>query len=44
MLALNKFRGPFPGSGPLIWITYYAAQCLILLGVQHRHSRDQAMR
>ena len=33
MIAISKFRGPFAGSGPLIWITYYAAQLLILLGV-----------
>ena len=39
MLAIGKFRGPFPGSAPLIWITYYAAQCLILLGVQQRQSQ-----
>jgi uncharacterized membrane protein YhhN len=43
MLAINKFRGPFGGSGPLIWITYYAAQLLILLGVARRHSREQQM-
>jgi uncharacterized membrane protein YhhN len=37
MLAVGKFRGTFPGHDQLIWITYYAAQCLILLGVEHRH-------
>jgi uncharacterized membrane protein YhhN len=44
MLAINKFRGPFPGSAPLIWITYYAAQLLILLGVAHRSSQDHPAR
>jgi uncharacterized membrane protein YhhN len=33
VLAISKFRGPFPGHGPLIWITYYTAQLLISLGV-----------
>ena len=33
MIAIAKFRGPFPGNGQLIWITYYAAQVLILRGV-----------
>ena len=27
MLAIGKFRGPFPGQDQFIWITYYAAQC-----------------
>jgi len=36
MIAITKFRGPFPGSGQLIWITYYAAQFLILRGVERR--------
>jgi len=36
MLAISKFRGPFAGSGPLIWITYYSAQLVILLGFAHR--------
>jgi uncharacterized membrane protein YhhN len=36
MLAISKFRGPFPGHEPLIWITYYAAQLLILCGVELR--------
>jgi uncharacterized membrane protein YhhN len=36
MLAISKFHGPFPGNAPLIWITYYAAQVLILLGVEYR--------
>src|ERR1035441_2770942 len=40
MIAISKFRGPFAGHGPLIWITYYAAQLLILLGVEHRRSRE----
>ena len=33
MLAIGKFRGPFPGHEPLIWVTYYLAQLFILLGV-----------
>ena len=41
MLAIAKFRGPFPGHNQLIWITYYAAQCLILLGVGRRGNREQ---
>lgn len=41
MLAISKFRVPFAGSQPLIWITYYAAQILILLGVEHRSIRVQ---
>jgi uncharacterized membrane protein YhhN len=37
MLAVNKFRQPFPRSEPLIWITYYLAQFLIVRGVEsHR--------
>jgi hypothetical protein len=36
MLAIGKFRGPFPGSAQLIWITYYAAQALILQGIVRR--------
>lgn len=36
MIAIAKFRGPFPGNGQLIWITYYAAQVLILRGVERR--------
>ena len=39
MLAISKFRGPFPGHEPLIWITYYAAQLLILLGVERHRQR-----
>src|ERR1017187_9184507 len=41
MIAINRFRGPFPGNEPLIWITYYSAQFLILRGVERRHSRKQ---
>ena len=37
MLAISKFRGPFPGKEPLIWITYYLAQLLIFLGVARRN-------
>ena len=36
MIAINRFRGPFPGKNQLIWITYYSAQFLILLGVERR--------
>jgi uncharacterized membrane protein YhhN len=36
MLAISKFHGPFPGKGPLIWITYYLAQLLIFLGVERQ--------
>jgi len=41
MIAINRFRGPFPGNEQLIWITYYSAQFLILRGVERRHSRKQ---
>ena len=41
MIAINKFRGAFPGNEHLIWITYYSAQFLILRGVERRHSRKQ---
>jgi uncharacterized membrane protein YhhN len=41
MIAISTFRHPFPYSEPLIWITYYLAQFLILRGVEHRHSREQ---
>ncbi|MBZ5550164.1 MAG: lysoplasmalogenase [Acidobacteriia bacterium] len=41
MIAINRFRGPFPGNEQLIWITYYSAQFLILRGVGRRHSRKQ---
>jgi uncharacterized membrane protein YhhN len=38
MLAMGKFRGPFPGHEPLVWVTYYIAQLLIFLGVARGHS------
>ena len=38
MIAIDKFRGPFPGNEQLIWITYYSAQFLILRGVERHHS------
>jgi uncharacterized membrane protein YhhN len=44
MIAISKFLGSFPGNEPLIWITYYSAQFLILLGVERRHSRIQITR
>jgi len=40
MIALSKFHGPFQGSGPAIWITYYAAQFLILSGVSKRYGKS----
>lgn len=39
MLAVSKFRGPFAGHEPLIWITYYLAQLLIFLGTACGHQR-----
>ena len=39
MLAIGKFRGPFSGQEPLVWITYYLAQLLIFLGVARSHLR-----
>jgi uncharacterized membrane protein YhhN len=44
MLAIAKFRGPFPGKEPLIWITYYAAQLLILRGVERGDRKKQPTR
>jgi hypothetical protein len=41
MIAINRFRSPFPGHEQLIWITYYSAQVLILCGVERRYSRRQ---
>jgi uncharacterized membrane protein YhhN len=41
MIAISRFRDPFPGNEQLIWITYYSAQFLILRGVERRHSRKQ---
>ena len=43
MIAISKFRGPFPGHEPLIWITYYAAQFLILCGIERCQRRKQRM-
>ncbi len=42
MLALNKFHASFPGHEPLIWITYYLAQLLILCGILRHRSRTQS--
>jgi uncharacterized membrane protein YhhN len=39
MIAVNKFHGHLPGSYQLIWITYYLAQLMILLGVAFDHRR-----
>ncbi len=33
MLAINVFGYPFSGARTLVWITYYAAQLLITVGV-----------
>jgi uncharacterized membrane protein YhhN len=41
MIAISRFRGPFPGNEQFIWITYYSAQFLILRGVERRHNRKQ---
>lgn len=41
MLAIGKFRGPFTGSGPLIWTTYYVAQLLILFGIAYGKQRSR---
>ena len=41
MLAISKFRGPFPGNEQLTWITYYAAQFLILRGVERHHRMEK---
>lgn len=43
MIAISKFRHPFPYSEQFVWITYYAAQSFILQAVECRHSRDQRM-
>ena len=40
MLAISKFRSPFPGHEPLIWITYYLAQLFIFLGVARAYLRS----
>ncbi|HVP56188.1 MAG TPA: lysoplasmalogenase [Candidatus Eisenbacteria bacterium] len=42
MLAIAKFRQPFLGSATLIWIAYYLAQFLILLGVGRGVTRRNA--
>jgi uncharacterized membrane protein YhhN len=42
IISVSKFHGHVPGSGALIWITYYSAQVLILLGVSSRHRRLQS--
>ena len=34
LIALDKFVAPVPYSGPAIWITYVAAQAMIVLGWQ----------
>jgi len=42
MIAIDKFHGHIPGGNQLIWITYYSAQLLILLGVESNHRRLQS--
>jgi uncharacterized membrane protein YhhN len=42
MIAMNKFHGHLPGSNQLIWITYYSAQLLILLGVGFHYRRPHS--
>jgi uncharacterized membrane protein YhhN len=42
MLALSIFGHPFPGSRPLVWITYYAAQVMIAVGVTSASKRFSA--
>jgi uncharacterized membrane protein YhhN len=43
MIAISKFRGSFPGHEQFIWITYYSAQFLILLGIELGHSRKHGI-
>ena len=33
LLGTGRFKLQIPGSGSLIWITYYLGQCAIALGV-----------
>lgn len=33
MIAIEKFKRPFPAAGQAIWLTYYAAQWMLGLGV-----------
>jgi uncharacterized membrane protein YhhN len=33
LLGAGRFKTPIPLGGPLVWITYYAGQCAITLGV-----------
>ena len=33
LLGAGRFKTPIPLGGPLVWITYYAGQCGITLGV-----------
>ncbi len=40
MLAVIKFRSPFPAHEPLIWITYYLAQLFIFVGVAKASTRS----
>jgi uncharacterized membrane protein YhhN len=42
MIAISRFHDPVPGSNQLIWVTYYSAQLLILLGVAFNHRRSQS--
>jgi len=44
MLAMSIFGHSFAGSRILVWITYYAAQLMITLGVVHATSRNEQPR
>jgi uncharacterized membrane protein YhhN len=41
VLALSIFGHPFAGSRALVWITYYAAQVMITLGVTASFKHNQ---
>ena len=42
MLAMDIFGHPFHGSRTLVWITYYAAQAMIAVGVSRRQEKSFA--
>jgi len=39
LLAISKFHGRFQAGSPLIWITYYIAQVLIVFGIERWRGR-----
>jgi len=39
LLAICNFHGQFQAGSPLIWITYYIAQALIVLGIERWRGR-----